>query len=28
MEKVLLGLDLSLNAHLLFEVLMLDWPGN
>ena len=26
MEKALLGLDLSLNARLLFEVLMLDWP--
>jgi len=25
-EKALLGLDLSLNARLLFEVLMLDWP--
>ena len=26
-EKALLGLDLSLNARLLFEVLMLDWPS-
>lgn len=25
-EKALLGVDLSLNARLLFEVLMLDWP--
>ena len=25
-EKALLGLDLSLNARLLLEVLMLDWP--